>query len=239
MTKPYKTYFNWSSGKDSAFALYKLLNDSDYSIKELVTTINTGYNRVSMHGLRKELLIAQTDAIGLPASIIELPEQPTMAIYEDKMRDATNRLKSKGLTHAAFGDIFLEDLRAYRDKQLQNQKLKSIYPLWKEDTTSLIHRFLEIGFKAIVVCANSKYFNEDFVGTDIDEYFIKHLPKDVDPCGENGEFHTFCYDGPIFRDPIPFKIGEKVYREYKTPKSEKSSNAEGKTGFWYCDLIRS
>ncbi|EDP70192.1 hypothetical protein FBALC1_11682 [Flavobacteriales bacterium ALC-1] len=235
-----KTYFNWSSGKDSALALYKLLQDDTYSVDELITTVNSHYNRVSMHGLRKELLLAQTTAIGLPASIIELPEQPTMEVYEQKMLESVNRLKSNDFTHSAFGDIFLEDLKTYRENQLAQQHLKAVFPLWKKDTKSLITEFLDLGFKTVIVCANAKYFDDSFVGTIIDKDFINSLPKDVDPCGENGEFHTFCFDGPIFKNPIGYTVGEKVYREYNAPKTDDDSVCGNeKTGFWYCDLIPS
>lgn len=233
-----KTYFNWSSGKDSALALYYLLQDGRYAVDELITTINSHYNRVSMHGLRKELLIAQTEAVNITSNLIELPEMPSMEIYEQKMLETVSRLKSEGFTHSAFGDIFLEDLRTYREEQLAKQKLKAVFPIWKRDTKELINEFLDLGFKTIVVCANSKYFNEDFVGTIIDKNFIDNLPKGVDPCGENGEFHTFCFDGPIFKNPIPFTIGEKVYREYDNPKTEDDSICKNdKYGIWYCDLI--
>lgn len=232
-----KTYFNWSSGKDSALALYYLLKDDTYTIDELITTVNSHYNRVSMHGLRKELLIAQTDALQIKSSLIELPEQPSMAVYEQKMTETVTRLKKDGFTHSAFGDIFLEDLKQYREKQLETLDLKAVFPIWKRDTKALIYEFLDLGFKTIIVCANSKYFGKDFVGTVIDKNFIDNLPKDVDPCGENGEFHTFCFDGPIFKKPIPFTIGEKVYREYNTPKTDDSISSSDKYGVWYCDLI--
>lgn len=191
-----------------------------------------------MHGLRKELLTAQTKAIGIPASLIELPEMPSMAVYEQEMLKITSRLKKEGYTHTAFGDIFLEDLRTYREQQLEKQGIKSVFPLWKKNTKTLLNDFLDLGFKTIVVCANSKYFNEDFVGTVIDKNFIENLPEGVDPCGENGEFHTFCFDGPIFKNPITFTIGEKVYREYKAPKTNDDSVcAADNYGVWYCDLI--
>jgi uncharacterized protein (TIGR00290 family) len=233
-----KTYFNWSSGKDSALALYYLLQDDRYAVDELITTINSHYNRVSMHGLRKELLIAQTEAINITSNLIELPEMPSMEIYEQKMLETVSRLKNEGFTHSAFGDIFLEDLRIYREEQLAKQNLKAIFPIWKRDTKELINEFLDLGFKTIVVCANSKYFNEDFVGTVIDKNFIDNLPEGVDPCGENGEFHTFCFDGPIFKNPIPFTLGEKVYREYDNPNTEDDSICKNdKYGIWYCDLL--
>ncbi|WP_299781449.1 diphthine--ammonia ligase [uncultured Formosa sp.] len=227
-----KTYFNWSTGKDSALALYKLLKDETYVVEKLVTTINTHSNRVSMHGLRIELLKAQTAAIGILVQYIELPEQPTMYDYNAIMTTATNQLKAEDYTHAAFGDIFLEDLKFYREMQLLEVGINGVFPLWKRNTKKLINEFLDLGFKAIVVCADAKYFNEDFVGTILDHDTINNLPETVDPCGENGEFHTFCFDGPLFKAPIPFTIGEKMYREYPLP-NDKSKRA----GFWYCDLI--
>ncbi len=226
----HKTYFNWSTGKDSALALYYLLQDVNYSIDVLVTTVNSHYNRVSMHGLHTHLLQKQAKAIGIPLQTIELPEQPSMAIYEDIMRNALQGLKAEHYTHCVFGDIFLEDLKTYREQHLSKQNIHAIFPLWKQDTKTLINTFLDLGFKAVIVCANAKYFNEDFVGKTITKALIENLPETVDPCGENGEFHTFCYDGPIFKHPVPFTIGEKIYREYDTP------NADTKTGFWFCDL---
>ncbi|KAB1069376.1 diphthine--ammonia ligase [Tamlana haliotis] len=237
----HKTYFNWSSGKDSALALYHLLQDENYQVDELITTVNSHYNRVSMHGLRKELLKAQTDAINIPAQLIELPEMPTMEVYEEKMLEMVTRLKNEGFTHSAFGDIFLEDLRIYREKQLAKQGFQAVFPIWKRDTKELLNEFLDLGFKTIIVCANSKFFGEDFVGTVIDKNFVANLPEGVDPCGENGEFHTFCFDGPIFKNPVPFTIGEKVLREYKAPKTEDDDSvckSDTETyGVWYCDLI--
>ncbi|WP_406683138.1 adenine nucleotide alpha hydrolase [Seonamhaeicola sp. MEBiC1930] len=233
------TYFNWSSGKDSALALYHLLQDKNYTVKELITTVNSHYNRVSMHGLRNELLVAQTDALGIKSSFIELPEMPDMATYETIMSATVSRLKSEGFTHTAFGDIFLEDLRQYRENQLAKQGFKAVFPIWKRDTKALLNEFLDLGFRTIVVCANSKYFDEDFVGTVIDKTFIENLPEGVDPCGENGEFHTFCFDGPLFKNPIDFTIGEKVYREYNNPNTDDNvcKSDSDKYGVWYCDLI--
>lgn len=236
----HKTYFNWSSGKDSAIALYYLLQDKSYSVDKLITTVNSHYNRVSMHGLRKELLIAQTKALNIKASLIELPEMPSMEIYEQKMLETVTRLKNDGFTHSTFGDIFLEDLRIYREKQLAKEGFKAVFPIWKRDTKELLNEFLDLGFKTIIVCANSKYFDKNIVGTIIDKHFIDNLPEGVDPCGENGEFHTFCFDGPIFKNSIPFTIGEKVYREYKAPKSDDNTICKSdseKYGVWYCDLI--
>lgn len=190
-----------------------------------------------MHGLRKELLVAQTNAIGIKANLIELPEMPSMSVYEQNMLETVSRLKNDGFTHSAFGDIFLEDLRQYREDQLAKQGINTVFPIWKRDTKALLHEFLDLGFKTIIVCANSKYFDKEFVGSIIDKHFIKNLPKDVDPCGENGEFHTFCFDGPIFNAPVKFNIGEKVYREYDHPNTDDSICSSNKYGVWYCDLI--
>lgn len=229
---PHKTYFNWSTGKDSALALYYLLQDKSYRIDELVTTVNSAFNRVSMHGIRVSLLKKQAASLDINLSIISLPEQPSMADYNDIMAEATNQLKNKGFTHAAFGDILLEDLKVYREKQLESIGIKTVFPLWQKNTKALMQELLDLGFKAIIVCADSNYFSEDFVGRIIDQDLITNLPKAIDPCGENGEFHTFCFDGPIFKTPITFEVGEKTYRKYPSPNSK-----DAVSGFWFCDLI--
>ncbi|WP_055436577.1 diphthine--ammonia ligase [Lacinutrix algicola] len=226
-----KTYFNWSTGKDSALALYHLLKDERFSVEKLVTSVNSHYNRVTMHGLPVALLIKQAELLEVPLQTINLPEQPSMEDYETIMTKAISNLKSEGFTHSVFGDIFLEDLKLYREINLSKVGISTVFPLWKRDTKILINEFLDLGFKAIIVCASAKYFSEDFVGKTITRELIESLPNDVDPCGENGEFHTFCYDGPIFKTPVPFSIGDKVYREYDTPNAKTE-----KSGFWFCDL---
>ncbi|MBD3638485.1 MAG: diphthine--ammonia ligase [Crocinitomicaceae bacterium] len=239
MSKPYKTYFNWSTGKDSAFALYKLQQDPKYSIELLLTSVNSHFNRVSMHGLRRSLLEAQASSLEIVLKTIELPESPTMEEYKETMTKTVKNLIAKNYTHAVFGDIFLEDLKNYRDQQLQPLGIETVYPLWQADTSKLIHDFIDLGFKAVVVSANSTYLDEDFVGQTLTHEIIDNLPKNVDPCGENGEFHTFCYDGPIFKHPISFSIGEKIYREYPKPKTKDDIhvNTNDKIGYWYCDLL--
>ena len=212
-------------------ALYHLSQSNDFSIDKVLTTINNHHQRVSMHGLRVELLERQLMQLNIPSRLLELPEQPSMAEYDGLMEETVEELRREGFTHAGFGDIFLEDLRAYREMQLNNLRIKSVFPLWKRDTTQLIHEFINLGFKAIVICASDDLLGDNFVGTEIDKNFFESLPFGVDPCGENGEFHTFCYDGPIFSEPIKFTIGEKLLREYDKP------NGEGKTGFWFLDLV--
>ena len=237
-----KAIFNWSSGKDSALTLYKILQENEYEVETLLTSVNSQYQRISMHGVRIELLEKQAELIGLPLTKMMIPEMPTMEIYDDVMRKTLLEFKEKGIDYSIFGDIFLEDLRKYREDKLALANFTGVFPLWKKDTKALIEEFLELGFKTIIVCVNEKYLGKEFVGRVIDENFINDLPPNVDPCGENGEFHTFTFDGPIFSKPVPFELGEIVYRKYEPTNS--SSNDVCKTedspytyGFWYCDLI--
>jgi uncharacterized protein (TIGR00290 family) len=227
-----KSIFNWSGGKDSALALYKILQQDDYKIGCLLTSINKEYQRISMHGIRKELLIQQAQSIGLPLEIIEIPESTNMDTYDQLMLKKLSRLKKSDYEYSIFGDIFLEDLRAYREQKLAEAKLRAVFPLWKIDTKEVIQEFIDLGFKTMVVAADANLLGKEFVGRIIDLQFLKDLPKNVDPCGENGEFHTFVFDGPIFHKPIDFTIGEKVLKEYK---NDENSNWNSK--FWYCDLI--
>lgn len=226
---PYKTYFNWSSGKDAALALHYLLQEEQYRVAYLLTSVNAGYGRVSMHGLRRELLQQQVAAIGIPAGTIELPEMPGKEEYEALMREKLDMLASDGFTHAGFGDIFLEDLRQYREQQLSALNIKAVFPLWKKDTRVLLRKFIASGFKAIVVCVDAARLDASFAGRMLDEDLLRDLPEDVDPCGENGEFHSFCFDGPIFKEPVRFTVGDTVYREYAA--------GPDKHGFWFCDLL--
>ncbi|WP_250434486.1 Dph6-related ATP pyrophosphatase [Hanstruepera flava] len=228
----HKTYFNWSTGKDSALALYYLLKNRHYKVERLITTINGSNNRVSMHGLPLSLLEKQVTSIKIPAHQIKLPEQVSIQDYNCIMQAEVKKLNNCGFTHAAFGDIFLEDLRAYREQQLAKEHVEAIFPLWNKNTKQLIQDFFDLGFKAVIVSADANYFSEDFVGKTLTQSLIDSLPKTVDPCGENGEFHTFCYDGPIFSNPIAFKIGKKTYREYAKPNTSSETS-----GFWFCDLI--
>ena len=240
-----KALFNWSSGKDSALALYKTLQNPEFEITCLLTSINQQNQRISMHGVRVELLEQQAKSIGLPLEIMQIPEMPTMEVYENVMRETLAKLKDKSVTHSIFGDIFLEDLRKYREDKLAEIGFEGVFPLWKIPTKDLIQEFINLGFKTIVVCVNERFMDKSFVGRVIDQNFINDLPENVDVCGENGEFHTFTFDGPIFSKPIEFEIGEIVYRKYEKPEKENSSDTAGDTsasdafdfGFWYCDLV--
>jgi len=244
-----KIIFNWSSGKDSAFCLYKMLQTQQYDIMCLLTSINEQHQRISMHGVRVDLLDTQAESIGLPLIKMQIPEMPTMEMYEKVMTTTLTDLKNKGATASAFGDIFLEDLRKYRETKLSELNLKGVFPLWKIPTDKLIREFIDLGFKTIVTCVNEKYLDKSFVGRIIDNDFLKDLPENVDPCGENGEFHTFVFDGPIFKEPISFDKGEIVYRKYTPTKQKDNSTYDCNTtdndnadnpfdnGFWYCDLL--
>ena len=245
MSTSKKALFNWSSGKDSALSLYKILQNPDFKIEYLLTSVNQQFQRISMHGVRVELLEAQAKSIGIPLKIMEIPEMPTMEVYENVMFETLTELKNEGISHSVFGDIFLEDLRKYREDQLAKMNFEGVFPIWKISSHELIQEFISLGFKTIVVCVNEKYLDKSFVGRIIDQDFINDLPENVDVCGENGEFHTFAFDGPIFSEPINFEIGETVYRKYEAPKNQNSSNTACDTndktafdyGFWYCDLI--
>jgi uncharacterized protein (TIGR00290 family) len=167
-----------------------------------------------MHGLRNELLLKQVEAIGIDLKTIEFPAEVEMDEYAEIMREATASLVVKGYSHSVFGDIFLEDLKAYRDVKLSEAQITGVYPLWKQNTKEILQEFLALGFKAITDCVNAKVLGEEFVGRYIDFQFIEDLLKNVDVCGENGEFHTFVFDGPIFKNPIDFVIGKKVLRSH-------------------------
>lgn len=240
-----KALFNWSSGKDSALALYKILQQQEIEVTCLLTSVNEKYGRISMHGVRESLLLQQAKSIGIPLEIMYLPEMPSMEVYENVMHEKLSKLKEQGITKSIFGDIFLEDLRRYREEKLATVGLQGIFPLWKKSTPELIQEFIDLGFKTIVVCVNERYLDQSFVGRIIDTSFLEDLPKNVDPCGENGEFHTFTFDGPLFKQPINFEIGETVYRKYEKPATSTASNTACDTdfdapyeyGFWYCDLI--
>jgi len=213
--------FCWSGGKDSAMALHTLLQRSDVHIAALLTTVTEGYERISMHGVRRELLERQAQSIGLPLHEVRIPPQCVNPIYEARMEEALRVYFESGVRKVAFGDIFLEDLRAYREKNLARVGMTAIFPIWKRDTRELIRFFHANKFRAVAVCVDSKVLDPSFAGRELDESFFRDLPPHADPCGENGEFHTFVFDGPIFQSPIPVRAGEIVNRD----------------GFIFCDLL--
>jgi uncharacterized protein (TIGR00290 family) len=231
MPKP-KAVMNWSGGKDSALALYKILRENEFDVKYLLTSINSHRQRISMHGVRRELLHRQAEAVGIELIELFLPEMPSMEIYENELNKTLDFLIEKGITHSIFGDIFLHDLREYREKQLQRKNLQAVFPLWQIPTENLINEFIDSNFKAVTVCIDAAKLDESFCGRIVDKNFVADLPKSVDVCGENGEFHTFVYDAPFFKNPVEIEIGEVISREYKTEEKSDWSN-----GFYYCDLI--
>ena len=221
MTDPEPILFCWSGGKDSAMALHALLQRQEFRVVALLTTLTGGYERISMHGVRRELLLQQADSIGLPLQEVRIPPQCVNSIYEARMGEALLEHFNRGVRTVAFGDIFLEDVRAYREKNLSRIGMHAIFPLWKQDTRDLVRRFLAQRFRATAVCIDSKVLDPSFAGRELDASFFRDLPPTADPCGENGEFHTFVFDGPIFRWPVPVRTGDVVNRD----------------GFVFCDLV--
>ncbi len=240
-----KIVFCWSGGKDSALALNRLLRDERYEIVSLLTTCNEHFQRVSMHGVRLELLDQQAHAIGLPLEKIFVSRLSSNDEYQQKMSDCLLAHKARGVTGCAFGDIFLEDLKRWREENLATVGLRGIFPLWKIDSRELLSEFFALGFGSVICCANDAWLGADAVGRNIDADFIRSLPPEVDPCGENGEFHSFAFAGPIFREPITFTVGEKVYRPLELSLTGTSSaspvcplsGARSTKGFWFCDLL--
>lgn len=233
-----KAIMSWSGGKDSAYCLDKVLTEKLFDVKYLLTTINGDFKRISMHGIREELLDEQAKSIGIPLLKVKVTEG-TNDEYEKQMAKVLSKAKAEGIDYVIFGDIFLEDLKAYRENNLAKLGMKGVFPLWKIDTTDLINDFVNRKFKAVVSCANDGYLGKEWAGREIDQSFIKQLPTGVDPCGENGEFHTFCYDGPIFKNKISLMVGEVVYKPLEIkPDDECSLPANSSTkGFWFCDFL--
>ena len=221
MSTPEPILFCWSGGKDSAMALHALLQRKDVQVAALLTTVTEGYERISMHGVRRELLASQAKSIGLPLHEVRIPPQCVNPIYEARMEEALRVHYDRGVRRVAFGDIFLEDLRVYREKDLARIGMTAFFPIWKRDTRELIRCFHAAGFRSIAVCVDPKVLDRSFAGRELDKEFFHDLPKSVDPCGENGEFHTFVFDGPIFASPVPVRICEVLERD----------------SFIYCDLL--
>jgi uncharacterized protein (TIGR00290 family) len=190
-------------------------------ITALLTTVTEGYDRVSMHGVRRVLLERQAASLGLPLHAVFIPPQCVNATYEARMEEALGKHLARGVQRVAFGDIFLEDLRVYRERNLAQIGMRAVFPIWKRDTRELAQDYLRQGFRAVAVCVDPRVLDSSFAGRVLDQSFFADLPPGVDPCGENGEFHTFVFDGPIFQTPIHFSIGEKVTRD----------------GFCFCDLL--
>jgi uncharacterized protein (TIGR00290 family) len=218
---PEPILFCWSGGKDSAMALHTLEQTAEFRVAALLTTVTETYDRISMHGVRRELLERQAQSIGLPLHQVRIPPQCVNSIYEARMEQALRIFLDRGVRKVAFGDIFLEDLRAYRERNLARIGMTGLFPIWKHDTRELTRYFVANKFRAFTACIDPKILASSFAGRELNESFFRDLPPSADPCGENGEFHTFVFDGPIFRDPIPVRTGDVVHRD----------------GFVFCDLL--
>ena len=217
---PTPILFCWSGGKDSALALRTLRQCADIPIAGLLTTVTEAYDRISMHGVRRTLLLKQADRLGLPLHEVRIPRNCSNAIYESRMEQALRGQLAAGIRTVAFGDIFLADLRAYREQNLARLGMRAIFPLWQRDTRELAREFGDLGFRAVVAAIDPQKLDRSFVGRELTPEFFRELPPGVDPCGENGEFHTFVFAGPIFSQPIEIEHGPVVERD----------------GFVFCDL---
>ncbi|HYA06332.1 MAG TPA: diphthine--ammonia ligase [Xanthobacteraceae bacterium] len=239
----------WSGGKDSGLALDRVRRAGAYDIVALITTVSEEHRRIAMHGVREELIDRQAQAIGIPLHKMYVAGRSSNGDYVPALRRALQRFKAQGIDDVVFGDIFLEDLRQWRENLLNDLGMTGIFPLWKHDTRRLAAEFIERGFKAVVCCVNDAALKQSDVGSELDAEFFRSLPDGVDPCGENGEYHSFVYDGPIFRRPVAFAVGETVYRPLGATIPIDGSAAQGpaipvpatsaptKTkGFWFVDL---
>lgn len=224
---------SWSGGKDSALALYYALNNPEIEVAKLFTVINRSTGRISMHGVREELLKEQAAAIGMELEIVYVPENPSMETYNRLMIQKMQEAKGQGVKAIVFGDIFLEDIRKYREDQLQKVGMEAVFPLWGKKSGTLIQDFIDLGFKTIVVCVDECKLDENFLGKIIDNQWENLLPENVDPCGENGEFHTFVFDGPVFQRPVKFTKGQIVRKTYNI----NNGNEEKEYGFRFLDLL--
>jgi len=217
-----KILLSWSSGKDSAMTLYEIKKAENYGVAALLTTVTKEYDRVSMHGIRRELLEQQADSIGMPLEKVLISKNSSNQEYESRMRQTLEKYLKLGVTKVAFGDLFLEDIRKYREEKLAQLGMSGIFPLWKRDTKELANIVIRLGFRAALSCVDSRFLEGEFGGREFDEQLLADFPPNVDPCGEYGEFHSFAYSGPIFREDVRFKKGEVVLRGDR---------------FYFCDLI--
>jgi len=213
---------SWSGGKDSTMAAYHLLASRKYEITALLTTVTEEFDRISMHGVRRELLEQQAESLGIPLRMMMIPKDCTNEIYEARMRETLGHFKAQGITRIAFGDLFLEDVKQYRDERLAQVGMTGLYPIWLRDTDELVRTFIGLGFKAILACVDTEAIDASFAGREIDHALLADLPESADPCGEYGEYHSFVYAGPIFKQAIACKAGKSVRR---TPR------------FNYCDIV--
>jgi len=213
---------SWSGGKDSALALNEVLKSGSYRVAALLTTVTEDYDRISMHGVRRALLEKQAASLELPLEKVLIPSSASNKVYEEKFESVLAKYSHQGVKTVVFGDIFLEDLRKYREARLATVGMSGVFPIWMRSTKELAKSLASLGFRAITTCVDTSVLGSEFVGRIIDEDFLADLPSSVDPCGENGEYHSFVFDGPIFKSPVRFSVGEKVLRDER---------------FYFCDLV--
>ncbi len=212
---------SWSGGKDSMMALREILQSQDYRVAGLVTTVMEGYERVQIQNVRRALIEQQATSLGMPIRCVYIPKNATNDEYEQKLAGALATYRDEGIEEIAFGDLFLADIRAYREAFLARSGVRGLFPLWQRDTGNLIREFIALGYKAIVTSVDAKRLDRTFAGRVLSDDFLDALPSHVDPCGERGEFHTFVYGGPLFKDEIRFRVGEVSASE----------------GHYFCDLL--
>jgi len=217
-----KVLLTWSGGKDSVLTLHKLTKSGDHQVVSLITTITKDYSRISMHGVRQVLLEQQAASLGYPLKQVYISKSASGKEYEAKMQQMLIGYFRQGIRSVAFGDIFLDDIKKYREENLSRIGMRALFPLWQRDTKRLAYAFIDLGFKAVITCIDSGALNKRFAGRIYNQQFLSELPPNVDPCGENGEFHTFVYDGPIFKKRILYQLGEVVLRDER---------------FYFCDLV--
>ncbi len=222
MPEKEKIILSWSGGKDSSLTLYELKGSQVFEVVALVTTVTEGYERISMHGVRNILLERQAKSLNIPVDKVFISQGASNLEYESKMERMLTKYKSMGVSKVAFGDIFLEDLRQYREANLAKIGMQGLFPIWKRSTQELARSFINLGFKAVITCVDNTHLDRTFSGRTFDHRFLSDLPSNVDPCGENGEFHSFVYDGSLFEKPIDYVKGEVVLRDGR---------------FYYCDLV--
>lgn len=213
---------SWSGGKDSAMAAYHLMASQKYEIAALLTTVTEDFDRISMHGVRRELLEMQASALGIPLHVVLIPKDCSNDIYEARMSEAFNHFKNRDITKIAFGDLFLVDIKQYRDESLARHGMTGLYPIWMRDTDELVRTFIGLGFKAMLSCVDTQAIDASFAGREIDEQLLRDLPRSADPCGERGEYHSFVYAGPIFKNTIACQADETSMRLSR---------------FNYCDIL--
>lgn len=208
-----RTLLSWSSGKDSVWALHLLRQQEDIQVVGLLTTLNEAQQRVAMHGVRLELLQRQAEAVDLPLRIVNIPDPCSNAEYEEVMRTVVDEARRGGIERMAFGDLFLRDIREYREGKLSRSGMTPLFPLWELSTKELARRMIASGLRAVLTCVDSRQLSSEFAGREFDEQLLEELPPHVDPCGERGEFHTFAYDGPMFLEPVSVEVCEITERD--------------------------